>query len=145
MSETIAKPKNVVFRNVAAVIMGWFLGSCVNMGLVYASPHVVPPPDGVNPADMDSLRENIHKFEPKHCVMPFLAHALGTLVGAFAAAKIAASRHFTFAMSIGVLFLLGGIAIAAMLPAPVWFEAADIVLAYLPMGWLGWKLSGRPM
>jgi hypothetical protein len=33
----------------------------------------------------------MHLFEPRHFVMPFLAHALGTLAGALAAFLIAAT------------------------------------------------------
>ena len=52
------------------------------MALVTASPLVIPPPAGVDVSDPQSLSESIHLFEPKHFVFPFLAHALGTLVGA---------------------------------------------------------------
>lgn len=74
--------------------------------------------------------------------MPFLAHAIGTLVGAFLAAKIAASHGLKLSLSIGVLFLVGGIQMSMMLPAPMWFDVLDLGVAYLPMGWLGWKLAG---
>lgn len=40
---------------------------------------------------------------------PFLPHALGTLIGAFVAAKLAANHHMKFAMGIGVSFLIGGL------------------------------------
>jgi hypothetical protein len=26
---------------------------------------------------------------------------------------------------------------------PLWFVALDLVVAYIPMGWLGWKLADR--
>jgi hypothetical protein len=39
--------------------------------------------------------------------------------------------------------MLGGITNAFLLPAPIWFIALDIVLAYLPMAWLGGKLGTK--
>jgi hypothetical protein len=30
-----------------------------------------------------------------------------------------------------------------MIPAPKWFLAVDLLLAYLPMAWLGGTLAGR--
>jgi hypothetical protein len=48
------------------------------------------------------------------------------------------------AMIVGVFGVLGGIAAAFMVPALVWFMALDLVVAYIPMAWLGWKLSGKP-
>jgi hypothetical protein len=75
--------------------------------------------------------------------MPFLAHALGTLVGAVAAYLIAATYKARFAYAIGAIFLCGGIAASVMIPAPVWFIALDLLAAYLPMAWLGIQLAAR--
>jgi hypothetical protein len=44
---------------------------------------------------------------------------------------------------VGGLFLLGGIANVAMLPAPAWFSAVDLLFAYLPTAWLGQALAAR--
>lgn len=30
-----------------------------------------------------------------------------------------------------------GAGVTFMLPAPLWFHAVDLILAYLPMAWLG--------
>lgn len=47
------------------------------------------------------------------------------------------------AYTVGGLFLLAGIANVAMLPAPPWFSALDLVAAYLPMAWLAHRLVSR--
>lgn len=47
-----------------------------------------------------------------------------------------------FAMAIAVFFLAGGIASVFMLPSPVWYTVTDLVVAYLPMGYLAGKLAG---
>lgn len=104
------------------------------------SPSIIPPPEGVDVNDMDSIRENMHLYQAKHFVFPFLAHALGTLIGAIAAAKIAASHKMKFALVIGFFFLLGGIAAVMMIPAPTWFAVLDLVGAYIPMAYFGAKL-----
>lgn len=128
-------------RNVLAVVAGVVVGGAVNMALITVSGSVIPLPEGVDPADLESLKANIDRFEPRHFLMPFLAHALGTLVGAFLAARLAASRRTALALGIGVFFLLGGVANALLLPAPGWFLAADLLLAYLPMAWIGGRLG----
>ncbi len=132
-----------ILRNILALVVGLLLGSAVNMALVTASSHVIPPPAGVNVNDMESLRASAHLFEPKHFVFPFLAHALGTLVGALAAHLIASTRRALFSLAIGVLFLGGGIAATFMIPAPAWFIALDLLVAYLPMAWLATQLGRR--
>ena len=125
-----------IFKNIIAVIAGVLIGMGVNMGLIIAGSKLIPLSDGFDPM-------NATMWELRHFIFPFLAHAIGTLAGAFTAAKLSASYHRILAMSIGIFFLLGGISMVFMLPAPLWFVIADILLAYIPMGWLGWKFSGK--
>lgn len=125
-----------LLRNLAALLSGLVAGSMVNMLLVSISPALIPPPAGVDVTNAESLSLGIDLFEPKHFIMPFLAHALGTLVGAWVAYLIAASYKNRFAYAIGVFFLCGGIAASLMIPAPLWFITLDLVVAYLPMAWL---------
>jgi len=134
---------NPILRNILAIILGLIIGSAVNMGLILISGSVIPPPEGADATTMEGLKESMHLFESKHFIFPFLAHALGTLVGAFIAAIIAASRKMTFAMVIGVFFLIGGIVNVYLLPAPTWFAVVDILGAYIPMAWIGGKLATR--
>jgi len=133
------KPKH---KNILAVIAGILVGWVVNMGLIMLSPKIVPLPEGVNPADMESIKANLHLYETRHFIMPFLAHALGTLAGALVAALIAATNKMKMALIIGVFFLIGGIAAVMLIPAPLWFNIVDLVAAHLPMAWLGGMLGG---
>src|SRR5688500_19494979 len=96
------------------------------------------------------MKASIHLFEARHFVMPFLAHALGTLAGAVVAYRLAATHRARMAYAIGVLFLLGGVAASFMIPAPAWFLALDLLLAYLPLAWLAVRIGqrlpeGRPL
>ena len=128
-------------RNVLALLAGIVIGSAVNMALIMLSPALIPPPAGVDLSNAESLRKAAHLFEPRHYVMPFLAHALGTLAGAFAAYLIAATYKVQIAFAIGVVFLCGGVAASFMIPAPAWFIALDLLAAYIPMAWLGIRLG----
>jgi uncharacterized membrane protein HdeD (DUF308 family) len=133
---------NPVLRNILAVIAGLVVGSVVNMILVTLGPSVVPPPDGADVTSMEGLRESMHLFQPKHFIMPFLAHALGTLAGAVVCALIAVKHKMVLALVVGLFFLIGGIINVFSLPAPAWFSIADLLLAYIPMAWIGGKLAG---
>lgn len=132
-----------ILRNILAVIAGIFIGSFVNMGIIMISGSIIPPPNGADVTTMEGLKATMHLFEPKHFIFPFLAHALGTLVGALLAARFAANNHMRFALAIGVFFLIGGITSVYMLPSPLWYTVVDLVGAYLPMGYLGGKLAGK--
>lgn len=128
-------------RNTLALLAGLVVGSVVNMSLVALGPQLIPPPAGVDPRSAESLAQAIHLFEPRHFLMPWLAHALGTFTGALVAWWLAASRRALFAYAVGLLFLCGGVAASLMIPAPAWFIALDLLLAYLPMAWLAQRLG----
>jgi len=109
---------NPIVRNILAVIAGLVVGGAVNMGIIMISGSIIPPPEGVDNTTMEGLKAGMHLFQPKHFILPFLAHALGTFVGALLAAIIAATHKMKFALSIGIFFLVGGIANVIMLPSP---------------------------
>lgn len=134
---------NPIVKNIIAVIAGFILGSIINMSLITVSGSIIPAPNGADVTTLEGLTATIHLFEPKHFLFPFLAHALGTLGGAFVAAKIAGSHKVIFAMSIGFLFLVGGVANILMLPSPLWFTLVDLVGAYLPMAFVGYQLAHK--
>ncbi|MFZ5842562.1 MAG: hypothetical protein ACOY3E_06615 [Pseudomonadota bacterium] len=134
---------NSTLRNSLAFLAAVILGMVVNGGLISISAQVIPPPAGVDVTQAESLAANIHRFEPKHFLMPFLAHALGTLAGAIAVTLLAASQQKKLALAVGALFLTGGVMAAFMIPAPVWFIGLDLLAAYLPMALLGFVLAKR--
>ena len=131
---------NPVLKNVLAVILGWIGGSIVNMSFIQIG-HKVVPIEGVDLNDMNALADIMPTLDASFFIFPFLGHALGTLVGAAIAALIAANYKMRFALAIGVLFLIGGILVNYMLPGPTWFAVTDIVLAYIPMAWIGGKIG----
>lgn len=131
-----------IARIVLAVLAGAVVGSLVNMGLVNIGPFVVPLPEGADVSTMEGLRDSMRLFSPVNFGFPFLAHALGTLVGAFLASKLAASHATKLGIGVGLLFLIGGIAAAVMLRGPLWFILGDLLVAYIPMGYLGAVLAG---
>ena len=125
-----------IFKNILAILGGVVIGMVVNMGLIITGNQLIPFEDDMNPM-------NAMNWELKYFIFPFLAHAIGTLLGALITAKLSASYQMTFAICIGIFFLSGGISMVFILPAPVWFVVVDLVLAYIPMSWLGWKISNK--
>jgi hypothetical protein len=130
-----------LLRNILAIPIGLVFCLGINGLITMLGGMVVPLPEGIDPNDMESYAANQHLLLPQHYAMPFLAHALGSLVGGWVAAIVAASRKMVFALVVGGLHLLGGIAAAMMIPAPGWFIVLDLVVAYLPMAWIGARLA----
>ena len=132
-----------LLRILLAVVLGLVIGSIVNMALITVSGKVIPPPPGAVVTTMEGLKAALPHFEARHFLFPFLAHALGTLIGAFIAAMLAPAKSVVPAYVVGCLFLAGGIANVVMLPAPLWFSALDLLLAYLPAAWVAQSLAAR--
>ena len=131
-----------ILRNILAVIAGLVVGGVVNMGLIILGGKLLPPPHGVDVNDIVSINAHIREYSVLQLMVPFIAHAAGVVVGAFLTAKLAASRPLALALIVAAFFLLGGIMAVRMVPnAPMWFSALDLVVAYLPMAWLGTKLA----
>jgi hypothetical protein len=117
----------IIIRNILAFLLGLVLGSFVNMGIILISNFIIPAPA-------------MELMQPKHFIMPFLAHALGTLSGALLCSALAASFRFYMVMLIASLFFVGGIYMVMLLPSPLWFNLTDLILAYFPMAYLGYFL-----
>jgi hypothetical protein len=131
-----------LLRSILAVIAGIVVGGAVNYGIVLINGVLFPLPVGINTNDFAALREATAKMPPTAMILPIVAHAGGTLVGAWLAAWIARRAALVHGLIIGVFFLVGGITAVIMLAAPLWFAIIDIAL-YLPAGWLGAKLASR--
>lgn len=129
-----------IFTNLIAIISGVVIGGLVNMGIIMIGGYIIPPPAGADTSTMEGLQAAMHLFEAKHFLFPFLAHALGTFVGALIAARIAATYKMFYAMATGAFFLLGGISMVVQIPAPVWFSAVDLIFAYIPTAYLAGKI-----
>ena len=56
---------------------------------------------------------------------------------------MAATYKARMAYVIGAVFLLGGIKASFMIPAPVWFIALDLIVAYITMAWLAAHIGAR--
>jgi hypothetical protein len=146
LAKTIKTKESFVIDNLKltlAVIAGILIGGTVNMGIIMLGGSLIPPPPGVDVSDAESISASIHLYEAKHFITPLLAHAIGTLVGALVAYLIAPKLKMLISFIIGGFFLLGGISVSFMIPAPWWFIVADLLLAYIPMAWVSSMIGSR--
>lgn len=134
---------NPILRNTIAVITGIILGGVANMAIITISGSVIPPPEGTDLTTVEGLLAAQDLMQPKHFLMPFLAHAIGTFVGGLFTGLIASKRKKFLAFMIGLFFLAGGIYAATIIPAPGWFIGVDLVFAYLPLAFLAGRLVSR--
>jgi len=132
-----------IVLNVLVFVACVFAGGMANGLIISYSDAIIPAPVGSNLKAEEGLKAAMAVMEPKHFIMPFLAHAIGTLVGAFFVTLFIKDRKLFRALLVGFLFFLGGAWMVFELPSPLWFDAVDLGLAYIPMAWLGYKLALR--
>ncbi len=133
---------NTSVKSFIIALLSVIIGMVLNGVIINISPLIIPPPEGADLLTPEGLMEAMKIMEPKHFIMPFLAHALGTLVAVFIAFKLMPGSKFIYAIFITFPFLLGGAYMVYLLPAPLWFEILDLALAYVPMAWIGAKMAG---
>lgn len=132
---------NPILKNILKVIAAVILGGILNMAIIMISGKIIPPPEGTDLKTMEGLKASMHLMQPIHFLMPFLAHALGTLLSAFLITKWVHKNHQKFAIGIGIWFLVGGVMNVFMLPSPFWFTVTDLVGAYIPTAYLGYLIA----
>ena len=131
-------------KSILLSIVGLILGAVSNGILVQVGTKLIAAPAGHDFSTEAGLKAGMAAMEPKHFLFPFLAHALGTFIGAFFVTKMKIERSLIHAMAIGFAFLAGGVMMVMMLPeTPLWFTLTDLLLAYLPMAYLGHRLGQR--
>jgi hypothetical protein len=132
-----------ILRNAIGIITGILIGGSVNMAIIMSSSAIIPPPTGANLTTEAGLIAAMPLMKPIHFLMPFLAHAFGTFVGALIASLIAKSKQFILSMVIGLQFFIGGAMMVYQLPSPLWFNITDLVGAYFPFALFGYWMSNQ--
>jgi len=135
MTSQLNRPSTLqrVGYTLGAIVAGVVVGSLLNMGTIVLVGSLLNMGTIVLGSSLLPL-------------VPFVAHALGTLAGAWIAALVArrVGTVRVAAGAIALLFLAGGIGAVGMIPAaPLWFDVLDLAGAYLPMAWLGARLATR--
>ena len=123
-------------KNIAIVILGIIIGMIVNIGLIILGGTIFPPSENFEPM-------NAMNWDFKYFIFPLLSHSIGTLSGALIVSKLSKKSSIILPLIVGLYFLLGGIYMITILPAPMWFVLLDVILGYIPMALLGWKLANE--
>ena len=121
-------------KNIGIVILGIIIGMIVNIGLIILGGTIFVLPENFEPM-------NAMNWDVKYFIFPFLAHSIGTLSGAFIVSKLSNKSSIILPLIVGLYFFSGGIYMVTILPAPTWFVLLDVILGYIPMALLGWKIS----
>lgn len=127
---------NLILKYLAVFVLAIFVGSFSMMGLHLLS-GVIWPEFSLNemPGDPQALEQFMASMPLGPKVAVLLSHWGGTVLGAVAAMLASGRRQVWPGLVMGAWFTIGGIANNAMLPAPLWMEALDLV-GYIPLAYL---------
>jgi hypothetical protein len=123
------------------VVLSLVFGSLINGLIINIAPLIIKYPAGVSFATEASTIQSMKLLEPIHLMIPFLAHAIGTFISTFLMSIYIKKPYLKIAFIISLLYLVAGIYMVFLIPAPLWFDILDLTLAYIPMGYLGAKLG----
>lgn len=118
-------------RNVLATIVGFIVASLtVYVFETLIGHNLFPLPEGIDPMDMESIKENMHLIPTGSKVFVVIAHFFGIIAGMFVAGKISKTSMIP-------AYIVGGLMVAAtffniiMLPKELWFSISDGALAFV--------------
>jgi hypothetical protein len=112
------------------------------MGIVQAGSALWPVDPQFDLKTMAGLEAALPTYTTVQLLIPVLAHAAGTLVAALIVARWGLWPVFSAYLFAG-LFFLGGLQMVVALPAPVWMETLDLLVAYFPMAWLALRAQKK--
>lgn len=130
-------------RNILVLFLGLAVGYYVNTGILMLSPILTPPPEGMDTTNAASIKEHLHLIGPKYYIIPFIADALGTLIGAWLVASFTTTNKIKWAIAVGVFFMVVGITNLVSMRSPMWFTIVNMSVAFLPMALLGYQLRRK--
>ena len=113
-------------RAVLGVIAGFVAAVACVQAAEMITHHFYPFPPGADMHDMATIKRFVATLPLPAFLLVLGGWLIGTLLGTFLAAKIGRSRVPAYV--VGALLLCGGIFNSIVIPQPLWFTAASIVI-----------------
>jgi hypothetical protein len=134
-----------VFKSIAAVVAGFIVASIVMMIIEYVNGHIFYPAlaraaQGVT--DREQIRALFAKAPVSALFVVIVGWVLGGIAGGWTTARLAPRFTLRHALVLGALLTLAGVANNLMLPPPLWFWIASIVV-FIPATHFGASLAPR--
>jgi hypothetical protein len=128
-------------RSLVSIVAGMLVaGACV-AGVEALGHRIYPVPAGIDVKDPAVLRDLVAQLPTGTVVSVLVAWIVGSLAGAWVAARLARQLPVGHAAVIGALVLAGAAANMLLIPHPAWMWAGALVgiplAAYLGGRWAG--------
>lgn len=130
---------NTRLRSIVAIVAGFIAASAVMMVFEGINGHVIYPELGAAAAkvkDAEGMRQLMATVPAGAMAVVLLGWAVGAFVGGWVAQRIGRGDAGRTGLILGLLLTAAGIANNLMIPPPLWFWVAGM-LVLLPGAWLG--------
>lgn len=129
-------------RKILAMIGGVIFAGLVVFAVQKLGHQVYPPPENLDTKNLEAMKAYVASLPMGAMLFVLLSYVVGTFAGGWLATKIARVPQMHVPLTVGGIQLFFGIINLVMIPHPLWFAIAS-VLVFLPAAYLGGKL-GKP-
>ncbi len=129
-----------MFKNVLSVVAGIMVAFMLIAGIEMLSHQIYSLPKNIDPNDKEAMKNFIHEIPAGALAMILLAYTVGSFGGGLITGLIASEKRIQMGITTGVVLLILGISNLIMIPHPLWFSIASLVL-YIPAAYTGVLLS----
>jgi len=130
-----------ILRRIGAVIVGLIVAFLIVAGAEGIAHQIFPPPPGTNMQDMNQVKAFVATLPLSVLLIVLTGWLIATFVATWLAARIAGTPIPGYV--VGGLLLCAGIANAFIIPQPIWFSIASLVI-YIAATWVGARAGARP-
>ncbi|MFN0021875.1 MAG: hypothetical protein ACKVP0_26815 [Pirellulaceae bacterium] len=136
-----------IFWSVLAVAVSMAAAFVFVVAIEVVSAVIHPMPPGMDLHDKEACTDFFASYPQWLLAIAAVSWGLTAFISTWLATRLGAYRHYAHGAAIGLLLLLAVIANLLMLPYPLWFELANLVL--MPLGiflgtWLAMAPGGGP-
>jgi len=129
-------------RKILAVVAGVILAGIITFAVQKIGHQVYPPPENLDMKNMEAMKAYVATLPMGPLLFVLLSYIVGSFAGGWLAAKIARTSQIHLPLTVGGVQLFFGLINLVMIPHPMWFAIASVIV-FLPAAYFGGKL-GRP-
>jgi len=131
-----------ILRSALSVLAGLIAGYVLITIFEIVGTLVYPLPAGVDPMNMEALREIVDQIPAGAFVFIIVGWGVGTFAGSWVAGRIATRNKSARGLVVTVLLTLGGLFTLLAIPHPVWVWVLGLA-ALVGGGYAGSRLAAR--
>lgn len=114
-------------KNVLAIIVGFVVGGLVIFLLYILGPQFFTFPQGANPMDPDSIKQNMHLMPTGALILVIFAHFFG-IIGGMLASTAVSDESLVPAYIVSGIIIIGSIGGSLAMQHPAWSVISGIIV-----------------